>query len=130
MKRIKLTETEESPLVILDKNEGIFEFGGISIVDNGKEFYDEILHWVRSYSKDPNPETIVNFKMEYCNTASSKQLYEIMISFLHVEALGCKLTINWYYDSYDDDMEDLGNSFRKAAYEDLNVIPNPDSSED
>ena len=122
---IHLTETDDTPEIILDDNSNQFEFRGISVMEDSVAFYSPVLDWIKTYSRNPNPETVVNFHMEYCNTSSSKQIYEIIIRFVNVEILGKKLVINWYYNSYDDDIRDLGNSFRKAAYDGINVLPEP-----
>ena len=72
--------TDESPEVILDKENGRFEFGGKSLPEDVKEFYSPILIWLENYVKDPNDETHVKFKFDYFNSASAKQILDILLS--------------------------------------------------
>ena len=106
MEAIRLPETEDTPEVILDPLNGQFEFRGISIMEDAVEFYSPIKDWIRDYARNPNPETVVNFYMEYCNTSSSKQVYEVLIRFVNIEVIGKKIEINWYYQDFDEDVRD------------------------
>jgi hypothetical protein len=49
--------------------------------ENPNEFYQPIIDGIKEYKTNPNKETILYFKMDYFNTASSKKILEIL-SFL------------------------------------------------
>ena len=68
MEAIKYKATSQYPEIILDKSNGIFEFSGNSLPEDAKAFYEPILQWFDAYMADPNPETIIRFKMIYYNT--------------------------------------------------------------
>ncbi len=109
-----LKETEDTPEIIFNPEEGIFKISKISVPEDAFQFYEPILGWLRDYEKNPNPETIVNFDLEYVNTASSKQLIQIML-LLEKIAMKSKVTIKWFYEAIDEDMQSLGERYNKLV---------------
>ncbi|PKP12121.1 MAG: nuclear pore complex subunit [Bacteroidetes bacterium HGW-Bacteroidetes-4] len=111
MEAKRLAGTDESPEVILDKSTNEFKFMGKSLPEDVKEFYTPILNWIEDYVVDPNDETVVEFNMEYFNSASSKQILDILERFAMVTEKGKKITVKWHYMEDDEDMEDAGESY-------------------
>ena len=111
MEAKRLAGTDESPEVILDKSTSEFKFMGKSLPEDVKEFYNPILNWIEEYVVDPNEETVVEFNMEYFNSASSKQILDILERFALVAEKGKKITVKWHYMEDDEDMEDAGESY-------------------
>jgi len=107
-------ETEDTPEIIFNPTEGIFKISKISVPEDAYQFYEPVLQWLKDYEKNPNPETIVNFDLEYVNTASSKQLIQIML-LLEKIAQKSKVTIKWYYEAIDEDMQSLGERYNKLV---------------
>ena len=60
---IILKETYDTPKVILDKDNGIFEISGRSYPEDTAEFYIPILDWIAKYVEDANKSTKFVFKM-------------------------------------------------------------------
>lgn len=114
--------TDESPEVILDKENGRFEFGGKSLPEDVKEFYSPILIWLENYVKDPNDETHVKFKFDYFNSASAKQILDILTFFERVHEDGGKVKVDWYYMDDDEDMEEAGDSYGALVDLPINLI--------
>ena len=111
METIRISGTDESPEIILDKNESIFKFTGKSLPEDVKEFYNPIHKWIEEYSQKPNEETVVEFDMEYFNSASSKQILDILEQFATILKSGKKVVVVWHYLADDEDMEDAGESY-------------------
>ncbi len=111
MEAKRIDGTDESPEVILDKTTNEFVFKGKSLPEDVKEFYTPIHSWIEEYAKDPNEETIVEFSMEYFNSASSKQILDILEKFAVIVATGKKITVKWHFMEDDEDMEDAGDSY-------------------
>jgi len=109
-----LKETEDTPEIIFNPEEGIFKISKISVPEDAFQFYEPILSWLKDYEKNPNPDTVVNFDLEYVNTASSKQLIQIML-LLEKIALKSKVIIKWFYESIDEDMQSLGERYNKLV---------------
>lgn len=107
MEIISLEGTEDTPKILLDKNNGIMEISGRSLPEDSAEFYQPVLDWLEEYKKSPNPETIFVFKLEYFNTASSKLILDILSSLEDI----ADAKIHWYYYEDDEDMEEAGEEF-------------------
>ncbi len=112
MEPLYLQGTDESPTVILDKLAGKFEFSGKSMPEDVKAYYQPILEWLNQYAENPNPDTVVNFKMEYFNSASAKQIMDVLSIFEKISQAGNKVLIRWHYMTDDEDMEDAGASYQ------------------
>ncbi len=111
MESKRIPGTDESPEVILDKVTNEFKFTGKSLPEDVKEFYNPILEWIEKYVETPNDETVVEFNMEYFNSASSKQILDILERFSHIAEKGKKISVKWHYMVDDEDMEDAGESY-------------------
>lgn len=111
MEAKRITGTDESPEVVLDKDTNEFKFVGKSLPEDVKEFYNPILEWIENYVKEPNEETIIEFNMEYFNSASSKQILDILERFALINESGKKVMVKWHYMEDDEDMEDAGESY-------------------
>ncbi len=111
MEAKRLAGTDDSPEVILDKDANEFKFLGKSLPEDVKEFYNPIHQWIEEYVADPNDETVVEFNMEYFNSASSKQILDILEKFAGIAESGKKVSIKWHFMSDDEDMEDAGESY-------------------
>ncbi len=119
---IILNETQDTPRVILDKKQDQYWFSGTSIPENSRKFYEPIIQWVIEYIKEPNKETVVNFKMKYFNTSSTKSLLDIMDLFKEISRQGKPLIINWYFPEEDEDMYEAGVGFSKMVRFPFNFI--------
>lgn len=111
MEAKRLAGTDDCPEVILDKGTSEFKFLGKSLPEDVKEFYAPIHQWIEGYVEDPNEETIVEFNMEYFNSASSKQILDILELFAVIAENGKKITVKWHFMEDDEDMEDAGESY-------------------
>ena len=101
--------TEDTPKVVLDKANGIFEISGRSLPEDSAEFYQPILDWLDAYADDPNSATEFMFKLEYFNTASSKLILDVLSK---LEKLDEDSTlVKWYYHEDDEDMLEAGEEF-------------------
>lgn len=108
---MRLPGTDESPEVVLDKGTNEFKFLGKSLPEDVKEFYDPIHQWIEDYVVEPNEDTIVEFNMEYFNSASSKQILDILERFAVLAENGKKIMVKWHFMEDDEDMEDAGESY-------------------
>ncbi|GAB4396342.1 MAG: DUF1987 domain-containing protein [Microscillaceae bacterium] len=111
MEVINLDGTEDTPKIILDRNNGIFEISGRSLPEDSAEFYQPVLDWLDEYGKNPNPETNFIFKLEYFNTASSKLILDILSKLEDID----NTSISWYYHEDDEDMEEAGTEFSELV---------------
>lgn len=108
MEILKIKATDETPSIILDKVQGVFEFSGRSLPEHAPNFYEPIIKWIEDYTKQPLPETNFVFKLEYFNTASSKYLLEILFRLENIEG---KKMVTWCFLEDDEDMAEAGEEF-------------------
>jgi len=111
MEILNLEGTEDTPKILLDKNNGIFEISGRSLPEDSTEFYNPILEWLDTYSKSPNPSTDFDFKLEYFNTASSKLILDVLSKLEEIPGI----KVNWYFHEDDEDMEEAGEEFSELV---------------
>ena len=111
MEIINLEGTEDTPKIILDKGNGIFEISGRSLPEDSAEFYAPILDWLDAYAKGPNPSTDFVFKLEYFNTASSKLILDILSKLEDISGIA----VQWYFHEDDEDMEEAGEEFSELV---------------
>ena len=108
METLRYKSTSQYPEIILDKGSGTFEFSGNSLPEDAKAFYEPILQWWDLYMLDPNPETVVRFKMVYYNTPSSKLIFQVFKKIEKLASLGQKVKVIWKYNDEDIDIKEAG----------------------
>lgn len=121
MEAIHIEATEDSPEVVLNQNNDTFTIVGRSFPEDPFTFYQPILNWIREYIKNPKKETLFEFKLDYFNTASSKQLFEIML-LLEKLSKKSKVKVKWFYREGDSDMLNSGDIFAKLVKIDFEMI--------
>jgi len=107
MQALIIEAREDSPGIKLDKENNLFEISGNSYADDPVPYYIPIFDWLDEYKKDPNEITSFEFKLNYINTASSKQIANIL-SILQEVMDKTTLKVKWYYHKDDEDMYDEG----------------------
>ncbi len=112
MESIKIRETDETPLVILDAEREVFEISGRSLPEDVNQFYDPILNWLDEYAKSPLAKSVFLFKLTYFNTASSKLVLDIMMKIENMHDAGHDVLIKWLVPFDDEDNEEAGEEFK------------------
>jgi len=110
MEPLIIKATEDTPEIRFDPEQEIFEISNVSLPENAIEFYAPILDWLKRYKSNPNPKTVFNFDLEYLNTASSKQVFELVFLIDKINE-NSDVTVRWHYDAIDEDMYSLGVRF-------------------
>ncbi|RPH32939.1 MAG: DUF1987 domain-containing protein [Bacteroidales bacterium] len=111
MNTIKIMGTDDTPTVILDAENEVFEISGRSLPEDVTAFYEPIIRWLDDYASNPNTKTIFTFKLVYFNTASSKLLLDILMKLEQMHEDGKDMLIRWYYPEDDEDMQEAGEEY-------------------
>ncbi len=111
MEILNLKGTEDTPTILLDKKNGIFEISGRSLPEDSAEFYKPVIEWLNAYSADANPTTEFAIKLEYFNTASSKLILDVLSSLEEIKGI----KVLWYFHDDDEDMEEAGQEFSELV---------------
>ncbi len=86
MERLHIEGTKMTPEVILDSAQNIYSITGNSRPENPMQFYKPIFEWFNERLNQLETRIIVEVKMDYFNTSTSKifldlfELFEDMIS--------------------------------------------------
>ena len=113
METLRIEQTDDSPLVILDPVDNQFEISGKSLPEDVLDFYQPVLDWLLAYKEEPRPLTIFNIKLIYFNTASSKMLMDIMLILEEMVEDGQEVVIRWHSHRIDEDMQEAGKEFEE-----------------
>ena len=111
MEALIIEETDETPKIVLDAANNIFEFFGKSLPEDVTTFYGPVLDWLDEYGQSTNPKTVVDIKLVYFNTASSKLILDILFKLEEIHDEGNDLSIVWHYQEDDEDMEEAGEEY-------------------
>lgn len=111
MEVIKIKGTDDTPTIILDKDNGVFEISGRSLPEDVTTFYEPILNWLEEYQEEANDKTIFTFKLVYFNTASSKLILDILMKLEDMHENGNEVVIKWFFPEDDEDMEEAGEEY-------------------
>ncbi|HLN56768.1 MAG TPA: SiaC family regulatory phosphoprotein [Bacteroidales bacterium] len=102
MKELHLTRTTRTPEVYCNPQ------GIIRIIGRGldvKAEPEQLTRWINEYVDNPAEVTNVYIAFEYINTVRVKKLFELLKSLIMIKG---KVTIHWYYEFDDVDMQERG----------------------
>jgi len=111
MQVIKIKGTDDTPTVILDKDNEILEISGRSLPEDVAAFYDPILEWLDEFAENPSKRTAFDFKLVYFNTASSKLILDILLKLEEIADDGHEVVVRWHYPDDDEDMQEAGEEY-------------------
>ncbi len=108
---IKILGTDDTPSVMLDAGNNVFEISGRSLPEDVAAFYNPIIDWMEKYNQSPLPKTVFNFKLIYFNTASSKMLLDILMKLEELHNAGKEVLVKWHFAEDDEDMKEAGEEY-------------------
>jgi hypothetical protein len=115
MEALKISKTDSTPEVVMDKQTGVFMIRGNSLPEDVLSFYKPVHQWLTEYFENANSETEINFRLDYMNTASSKMVMEL-IKVANIFSLkGGTVKIIWHYMDGDDDSLEAGTDFESLV---------------
>lgn len=115
MQALVFNAQDDTPHVILDKENNIFELSGKSLPEDVVKFYQPIYNWLKQYVNNPNDETIVKLKIDYFNSASHKAINYMLEILSDIDKTGKKVSVKWHYLTEDEDMLETGHDFEELT---------------
>ena len=103
------------PTVKLDRDNNVFEISGRSLPGDARNFYRPILEWLDDYSRNPLPMTEFVFHYDYYNTATAKQILEILLRLEDIYKIGHNVRITWLYNEGENDMLEYGKELARIV---------------
>jgi hypothetical protein len=105
-----IERTLNTPLIKFE--DGVLVISGRCIPENALTFFEPLFKFIADYAYKPYPLTEVNIMLEYANSSTNRSLMTAFTLFEKIFENGNNIAINWYYESGDDLMLDLGNDFK------------------
>ncbi len=90
------------------------EISGFSRMTNPAEYYDQLLQLLENNYLEFKKTLIIDFHFEYINTASTKWIYQMLVSLQEIVMAEGLVEINWYYEEDDETILETGDIFRST----------------
>jgi hypothetical protein len=115
MEVIKIAGAEDTPNIILDAENKIFEISGRSLPEDVVVFYQPVMDWLNEFEKNPFKDFELSIKLEYFNTASSKLILDILLKLEDIYNTGTPLKVKWFHLASDSDMKEAGEEYSEIV---------------
>jgi len=113
MKKLVIEPSKCSPFINFDGDKNSLLIQGESYPENTGEFYRPVFNWLNEYINEiENQEVIVNIELKYFNSSTSKVLMDFF-DILDLSAQKNLISVNWIYDSEDEDNLEYGEDFQE-----------------
>ena len=113
MDNLILEMTHRTPKVDFNVKTGEFLISGSSIPEDCLLFYKDIFNWLDDYLETNRKKTILELRMKFFNTSTSKCLFTIFRKMEDLKNKGKEVIISWYYELEDTDMYESGVDFQQ-----------------
>ncbi|MCR4559559.1 MAG: DUF1987 domain-containing protein [Bacteroidales bacterium] len=110
--KIDIKESDDTPMVLFDAAENILKFSGPSFPENAPDFYNPIIAEVCKIDPNSPGKLIIELDFSILSSASNKLVYEMLVKLEKLMFLGKEMLVKWYYEGFDEDMEDEGNGYK------------------
>lgn len=98
-----LEQSEVTPKVVFETESGKLEITGRSLPEDAVEFYDPLKNWIDEYTNSPNTHTELSIDLDYFNSASAKQLVDLLVKLEEVNVRAeHAVIVKWGYEKDDD----------------------------
>lgn len=123
MDKFSIAATTKTPVIILNPEEGVFEFSGESRPENVRQFFLPVLEWLESFrseqsalpGSDKLKGAVCSIRFEYFNSTSAKYLLDILKAFQQIVSEGAEIDFKWLYEEEDEDMLEVGEEMSKMS---------------
>jgi len=129
LEKYVIQEEDDTPEIFLDPEKGNMRFKGKSIPENAVSFYKPIIDWLNTYKEKPADHTQIEFKFDYYNTATDRQLVKILL-ILEEISKNNSVDLDWYYNTGDISMLNDGKKFKELIDLNIEVIELIDEDDD
>ncbi len=108
MKILDIKCTKCTPEILFNPENGEFSINGDSYPENAYDFYKPAIDWLDKFIEEKDRKDLVlNIKIKYFDTTSSKCLLEIFEKLEKHLKKGNKVNINWLYNIKEEDYDSI-----------------------
>ena len=115
MENLVIEPKFNTPSINFDAGSGYLLMKGRSIPEDPEKFYEPILTWLAEYFKETPRETVLEFRLEYVNSGSSKYILELLRRLQKLVRKGMDIKIIWCFETDDESIEDLGEHYKHTV---------------
>jgi hypothetical protein len=91
-----------------NKETGVLDMAGSSYPENALEFFHPIINWIKNYISEVHKQLVMNIRLNYLNTSSTKCILDIFEILDQYYKSGGDVKLNWYYAGDDEDIKETG----------------------
>jgi hypothetical protein len=114
MEDLYLKKTFNSPEVEFIADKGELSLEGRSIPEDPGEFFELLIDWINEYFLNPAKDTVMNIRLEYINSGSSKYMLEVLRIMKINHDAGKGVNIKWYFEEGDESIQELGVHYEQT----------------
>ena len=115
MQKLEITNTVDTPYLLLDKEQNKFEISGRSLPEDSFGFYGPIHKWLEDYVNSPNPSTELVMHLDYFNSSSARNIVEMLFILEKIKDTGNEVKVTWLYNKEDDVMKSRGEEIESVV---------------
>lgn len=115
-------DSPDKPEVRFNAESGICEIIGESYMESTYTFFLPLMNWLTKYINEVNKELEFRVKLFYFNTSATKCLLDIFEILKKYEEDGGNVTVKWFYDENDPDVEDEVKDFENESGLDIQLV--------
>jgi len=130
METLVIEATLKTPRVVFDPGEKLFEISGRSLPENVVKTYDPVIKWLEKNLSEVSGEIEFIFRMDYLNSASAKMISLILTKLEEFYASGIKISVLWYYNTDDDDIQSEGEIYQMLKKVPIKLVGVEDDDDD
>lgn len=108
MKKLHIEPFLQTPEVNFDPESGTLLISGKVYPADAIEFFTPLIEWSSEYIANPADKTELICEIEYLNSASQKQLVELLLVFKTLYDEKKNFIVRWKYEEGDDDILSVG----------------------
>ena len=120
--KIKIEETDDTPLVEFDIEKNILRIAGPSFPENAPDFYHPIIAEVCNIDPQSPGQLVIELEFSILSSASNKMVYEMLVKLEKIFYLGKSMKIKWIYEGFDEDMVDEGLGYKANLKIDFELV--------
>jgi len=112
MSDFTIEKGRHTPSVRYTANDSTLLISGKSYLENSREFYDKVIAKIKPFVNSKS--FTFEFDFEYVNSSSVVSILE-MLKIMKKESPSTQFKIKFHYESGDDDMMSLGESYGRIS---------------
>ena len=124
MEDLIINDGRRVPGVKFMASTGELRLSGRSIPENALDMYSPLLEWLDRYIQQPAGQTSFEFRLVYFNSSSAEYILEILRRLETLYLQGNKVSLNWYFDTDDEDMQQIGEDFKSMLKIPIEMVEN------